>query len=114
LQEWIEANPAAFDWLMANLDKLKRNQRGYCSGSRLRSGLRDHYHGVLKGDGEFGFDNNITKYLKLRIVYLKPDPASVRVPASTKTRPARGALLSTASLCAGLSRMLSRAVKRTA
>ena len=72
LQKWIAVNQAAFDWLTANLHKLRLNKRGYCSGSRIRSAFRDHYPGVVKVD-EFKFNNNITKYLKFRIVFLNPD-----------------------------------------
>lgn len=71
LEKWIKANPAPFAWLLENLDTL-RDKRGYCSGSRLRSALRDRYPSVAKID-EFKFNNNITKYLKYRIVSMKPD-----------------------------------------
>src|SRR5579864_2386023 len=71
LEKWLKANPAPFAWLLENLDTL-RDKRGYCSGSRIRSALRDRYPYVAKVD-EFKFNNNITKYLKYRVVYLKPD-----------------------------------------
>lgn len=69
LEEWVNANPAPFAWLLENLETL-RDKRGYCSGSRIRSGLRDRYPNVAKVD-EFKFNNNLTKYLKFRAVYLK-------------------------------------------
>jgi hypothetical protein len=71
LEKWLKANPAPFAWLLANLDTL-RDRRGYCSGSRIRSAFRDRYPTVAKVD-EFKFNNNITKYLKFRVVFLKPD-----------------------------------------
>ncbi|HLG95523.1 MAG TPA: hypothetical protein VKX49_04340 [Bryobacteraceae bacterium] len=72
LEKWIAANASAFGWLLANLDTLKRNRRGYCSGSRIRSALRDRYPAIIKVD-EFAFNNNLTKYLKYRIVFLRPE-----------------------------------------
>ena len=70
LEKWIKANPAPFAWLLENLETL-RDKRGYCSGSRIRSAFRDRYPNVAKVD-EFKFNNNLTKYLKFRVVYLKP------------------------------------------
>ncbi len=71
LEKWLKVNPAPFAWLLENLETL-RDKRGYCSGSRIRSGFRDRYPIVAKID-EYKFNNNITKYLKFRIVFLKPD-----------------------------------------
>src|SRR5580700_1797197 len=71
LEKWLAANTAPFAWLLENLESL-RDKRGYCSGSRIRSAFRDRYPAVAKVD-EFKFNNNITKYLRYRIVYLKPD-----------------------------------------
>ena len=39
--------------------------------SRIRAAFRDHYPDVAKVD-EFRFNNNLTKYVKLRLVYLNP------------------------------------------
>jgi hypothetical protein len=71
LEKWLKANQAPFAWLLENLDTL-RDKHGYCSGSRIRSAFRDRYPDVAKVD-EFKFNNNITKYLKFRVVFLKPD-----------------------------------------
>jgi hypothetical protein len=71
LEKWINRNQAPFAWLLENLETL-RDKRGYCSGSRIRSAFRDRYPIVAKID-QYKFNNNITKYLKYRIVYLKPD-----------------------------------------
>jgi hypothetical protein len=64
LENWISDRRTAFDWLLANLDKLKRNNRGYCSVSRIRSAFQDN---------GFPFNNNISTYLRFRIVFLKPE-----------------------------------------
>jgi hypothetical protein len=71
LEKWIKVNPMPFAWVLENLETL-RDKRGYCSGSRIRSALRDRYPNIAKVD-EFKFNNNLTKYLKFRVVYLKPE-----------------------------------------
>lgn len=71
LEKWIKANPAPFAWLLENLDTL-RDKRGYCSSSRIQSAFQDRYASVAKVDG-FRFNNSLTKYLKFRDVYLKPN-----------------------------------------
>jgi len=70
LGKWITENPAPFAWLLENPDTLG-DRRGYCSSSRIQSAFQDRYASVAKVD-ELKFNNSRTKYLKFRVVYLKP------------------------------------------
>ena len=69
--EWRKANQPAMIWLLANLDKLKRDHRGYCSTARLTASLRDHFS-TVQTDETYELNDHIVPYLKRHIVYLRP------------------------------------------
>ncbi len=71
--EWRKANKPAIEWLLANLDKLKRDHRGYCSTARLTAALRDLYRDKVRTDETYELNDHVIPYLKRHLVFRRRD-----------------------------------------